>query len=218
MRILLIILLFLTTKVSAEEFTGLFGIKFNESYEGVSVFEEKIVQEINSIEKLENLKKYYYPFGPKTKVVPTKKNNNFENYYVKVTPITGRVYSIVGQGDPLTIEKECNDRKEFYNLTFKEKYSSAHDIRIIKGKDYIILNFFKFDDDSIKIIKSYIEFARILYSCKFGEIYATFLELEPTIEQQVLNKSFEAGEVLEIIQKRIDELTLENSDADSSGL
>ncbi|MDC0343265.1 hypothetical protein OAN10_03340 [Alphaproteobacteria bacterium] len=218
MRILLTILLVLTTKVYAEDFTGLFGIKFNENYAGVSIFEEKIVQEINSIEKLENLKKYYYPFGPKTKVVPIKKNNNFENYYVKVTPITGRVYSIGGQGDPLTTEKECNDRIEFYNLTFKEKYSSAYDIQITKGKDYIILNFFKFDDDSIKIIKSYVEFARISYSCKLGEISATFLELEPTIEQLVLNKSFEVGEVLEIIQKRIDELTLENSDADSSGL
>lgn len=216
MRILLIILLFLTTKVYAEELTGLFGIKFAENYQGLGVFDINIIQETDSVEKLNALKKYYKTpnrYRQKIEVKPININKNFDKYYIVTSPLSGVVLRIYAEGKYINEENECNYRMEFYERFFIEKYNSSYSIEINKLQTSMRFDFFKkeISNDSISSFNNY---AAIIFNCEIGY-------LSGYIEDSDILQKFESEEIekiLNMINLRINELTIKNDDTDSTGL
>lgn len=211
-----ILLLLLSTKVYAEEFTGLFGINFAENYKGLGVFDINIIQETNSLEKLNAIKKYYTTpdrYRQKIEVKPININKNFDKYYIVTSPLSGVVLRIYAEGKYINKENECNYRMEFYERLFLEKYNSSYSIEISKLQKSMRVEFFK-KEKSNDSISSFNTYATIIFNCEIGY-------LSGYIEDSKILKKFESEEIekiLNMINLRINELIIKNDDTDSTGL
>ncbi|MDC0037513.1 hypothetical protein OAJ30_02410 [Alphaproteobacteria bacterium] len=209
MRILLIILLFLTTKVYAEKFNGLFGIEFFQNYQEMGIFDTSTIQKMD-IQELKNLEEKTWNTGTikiKTKIEPLNKNEDFDEYYIYSTPLSGLVIQIIAKGKFALNKDDCEDRKEFYKIFFKKKYSSSYDVAAIRNNEIIRLKKLN------KIDNTWEDHVEIQFNCTKNTIWAG---VSPKKYNHFL--SDEGEKIRTLVRNRITELTIENNNSDNTGL
>tara|TARA_B100000963_G_C22565832_1_gene643641 strand:- start:613 stop:1275 length:663 start_codon:yes stop_codon:yes gene_type:complete len=143
MRFLLIIFLFVATKVYSFDDLSFFEISLGDtvSYSNILTYEE--IEKINSIDEIE--KYYTYLTTPlwtenfTFEYIPNQKNSNFDDYSYLTTPNTGIIVTIRAMGEPVPIET-CDSKLTFYENFYKNKYKSI-DKLIVEIKRNINSNY-----------------------------------------------------------------------------
>ena len=117
----------------------------------------------------------------------------------------------MANGKPIDEINACNNRINFYDLFFNEKYSSSYKIESRKLEWGIIINFYKAESSNDNLIETYKDYAVINYHCQ-GYIIGKIMDSD-IIKKYEIN---ETNQILNIINSRINELIID--DSDSTGL
>ena len=109
----ILVLILLAQNSNAEIIKGLFGFKLGNKHMSDMIVSPDEIKNINSTEALEEIFVTLVTNSYFESVEPTKKNNDYNRYYIGITPISGTIWMKQGYGKILILE-ECSLRKKFY--------------------------------------------------------------------------------------------------------
>ena len=124
----LIVIISFPTKIMADEFDGLFGLKFNKLYksEKINKLYLKNINQEEDILKLyalrDGLLKKNFANSSCDTLMPPIRNNDFDIYGICSNPNLDTTYKIFAYGEKIE-EDKCKLKEKFYISFFKQKYS-----------------------------------------------------------------------------------------------
>lgn len=167
MKIFLYLLVFLiSTSVYSDELKGLFGFKLMDKYPNIKLINFLDIQSASSVEELDEINRYaggmiYYSAdkgsGIIVEVTPIIKNDDFDKYFLRISPISGRIARIQAEGKNIS-ETRCKELKYLYSEHFKDKYGKKYTVSYRKKNENM-------KADIIEISSNYISYD-IWLQCK----------------------------------------------------
>lgn len=147
---------------------------------------------------------------------PSITNKDFNKFSICTTPLKERIYKIYATGDPLINEQECKNRLEFYKKFFFEKYGKEYDVDMKPGLIKIDTKEIEFKLITKKLVIKQ-DFPKINFYCNIEDINYKKISALYTSHFSY-NFENEKHQYLNKIMKRIKEIEILDSNADSSGL